>query len=265
MRARGELIPAADVTEQVARDACALRRRHVRVRDGICPERDFQAFWQHLRMPQSTLALLRDPSGEVRGMLHFASLRRVWEGRRIAVAMPEYAFVDGARAGGWLGLTMARFCIQFALRNLGRAQYVANPSYLPSYLAYRRWVSTVWILGDAQAPPAASRLMNELAGVLAGDGFRPDSGLVRLNTQPRDPRERTPRRPETKRAFAHYMACNPDWAEGWAVLMLIPTGPRHVARSVLGPVWRGLGGEALAQAVRAACMATKPSIRRTSP
>lgn len=230
MTLRPRFTEAHAIDDALARAAWLLRLRHVALQPGIDPAYDFEKFAQAIRTPGSALATVADPTGRLRGTFHCAGGARTWAGRRIAVALPEYVFVDAeVRGSPWL----AGVCVRMAARFLAPypllPKYVANPSYLPSDLAYCGRFETVWMLGDGDVPPFEAGLMRTLARECAGDRLDGATGLIRLHTQLMRPEEKRPGRPRTQQARARYLDQNPNWAEGYVVFMMVPFGLRQVA------------------------------------
>ncbi len=218
------------IDDELARAAWTLRLRHVQLRADIDPERDFARFSAAIRAPGSALATLADATGRLRGMFRCRGGVRVWGGRRVALALPEYAFVDAeVRHSHWLAAVCVRMAVRFFGPHPLLPKYVANPSYLPSFLACCGRLDTVWILGEPDVPAFESGLMRSLAREIGGASLDDDSCLIRLYTRPVNADEKRPTRPRTRQALARYLKQNPAWAEGFVVFMMVPFGLRQVA------------------------------------
>jgi len=234
---RTRVLAAAHVSDALAREAWDLRLRHVALRTEVDPDEDLARFTSYLRAAGGRLATARDAAGALRGTLHMRSVRTRVEGRSVSVAVPEYGFVDEVLRGtNWIGFAAARLMVGHVLRNVGRELYLGNAAYLPSWLALRRHVprADVFVLGDAGLPRRQERVLRWLGAELWGAGLDEDRALVRLSTQPRAA-QREPRA-RSREAMADYLARNPDWRDGWGIMMVVRTGPLRFLRHLASPV-----------------------------
>lgn len=216
-RLTSSLCDGATLREDELRSLWRLRVGLVALKPSTDPEVDFARFSKRCRASQYVLRL-RDPEGEIRGMLAAQFRHERWQSERYLLFLPEYGFLDPAYRGhsemmrGTLSI-FARLLVQAR----GRPIYGFVIAYLQGFSALDAMASPMWTLGDPNLPPLVRNLLERAMSEIAGDAWDRGTHRVNLPTLPRPPSAAWWAAMEHDPGVVRYLDLCPDWLEGKAL------------------------------------------------
>lgn len=219
-------LSAAQTSDEVI-DACwRLRGRLIGLRDNVPVAVDQAAFAEDLRRAWR-LCVLRDPRGNVCGFNDVQVHR--WPGE--LVVQGEYGFL----APEWRGhpalqvMVLRPICEALMRFGRGRRGVYVGDVYPTGFRPFARTMPHAMLAGEHNLTPDLADFVTRHAKTLYGTRWDPEHTRVRLRTVPNAFEMRSP---EDAALLARYEGVNPHWREGYAALMMIPIGWRHMPKVV---------------------------------
>ena len=230
------VVDSAHLCEEDILTMWSIRLAHMELKPGFGVDEDLELFEAKVRRSCCAL-LLRDARGLLRGFFVVIPETVIHEGRAVRCLNPEYLYVERDHRGGSEFFFGA---VAMGLRLLAteRAEYVIGLTYPSSFLAFSEGSRSRVALGQPGLGSADDALLRSVGRHLGGEAFCESRALIAPTLIPKDLRRRVPTCPRRQETLALYERLNPNWREGWCVVVMAPMNLETILHAAFASVMR---------------------------
>lgn len=239
---KSRIVDPADVSDAVLRQLEAVRTSDFTFLDHRTVEQDAVHVRETMRGYRWMVLLIHD--GRPQGMLLVDLRVDEIDQRRFAWIRAEDFFLEEHHRGDpAVPIGMIKVIVRLVLSKDPRLPlYFVGPVYPGSFLVANDLVGHVVGLGSPTATPFERAMIRRLGAEIHGDRFDARTGLITAHAAPTDT-DVTPHKPAHVQALAEYERLNPDWRDGFTLVVaarIRPSAIVGVARYAVGRAGRRL-------------------------
>lgn len=212
----------AEITEEELNQMYEIRAYFMRLKPSVRKEDDFSFFEKMVRRANKVYHFV-DSKNQIKGSYVYYQHEEYSENnrRKRIVVEPEFGFVLDAYHGKYIPQTVRYNTLKYLFRYPFTLKYMIGPYYPNSFLSLLKHSPEVWALGDPEIP-------QEFRDIIIGFAERHQliengkfNGVKNLNTVPRRmTTESELKRLESHPCYARYKQQNPNWAEGYGLIVV---------------------------------------------
>lgn len=228
-----EVCDATKLDDPLLRRMWRLRLQFMDLKPGVVEEDDFRSFARFFREGKYGV-LFRESSGRLVGFFGVELSLRTAQGQRYLAMVMEYAFMEEAYQGHpamlWARIDVS---LRVLLHNPWIPKYAFGLTYPATAVTLHNAYPGVVALGEPGLTDFQREALLDHARRAGGGRFHPSSHLVPMNTIPKT-KARIPRSKAHREAYASFVRLNPQWQQGYCLVMMAP----FRAPTVLDPLRR---------------------------